>query len=134
MAALPPNMQTSLAAWFRGTAFPAAPTTLYVALFSVVPTGDSGGTEMSGGGYARKSITVVTDLIADGTGRTKNATALSFAVASGTIGDVVGAALMSALTGGTRHALGSLDPSRVINTGDTLTIPVGALILDFTAA
>ena len=134
MPALPTGMQTSLAAWYRGTSFPAAPATLWLALFSAVPTGDSGGTELSGGGYARKSITCSTDMIADGAGRTKNATDIVFTTATGTVGEAVGAALMSTASGGTRRAIGALDASRIINTNDTLTIPAGALTLDFTQA
>ena len=38
---------------FGGTAY-TAPTTLYVALYTVAPTDTGGGTEVSGGAYARQ--------------------------------------------------------------------------------
>ena len=37
---------------FGGTAY-TAPSTLYVALYTVAPSDTGGGTEVSGGGYAR---------------------------------------------------------------------------------
>lgn len=39
--------------WLRGTAFPAAPSTLYVGLYSAAPTDAAGGTEFAGNAYAR---------------------------------------------------------------------------------
>ncbi len=132
MPILPPNFQESLVAWYRGQSFPSPPTTLWLALFSVVPTGDSGGTELSGGGYARKSIATASVFVASGSGRTVNGTAIVFATSSGVVGEAFGAALMSAATGGTRRFIAALDASRVINTNDALTIPAGALSIDFT--
>ncbi len=132
MPILPPNMQTSLAAWYRGTAFPSAPATLWLALFSVVPTGDSGGTELSEGGYARKSIGVASVFAADGTGRIVNSSPIVFALSTGVVGEAFGAALMSTAAGGTRRFIAALDASRVINTNEALTIPAGALSIDFT--
>ena len=41
---------------FGGTAY-TAPTTLYVALYTVAPSDTGGGTEVSGGGYARQTST-----------------------------------------------------------------------------
>ena len=44
--------------FFGGTAIPSAPTTLYIAAFTVMPADDgTGGTEVSGGGYARIAVT-----------------------------------------------------------------------------
>jgi hypothetical protein len=40
---------------FGGNAY-TAPTTLYVALYTVAPTDTGGGTEVSGGAYARQSV------------------------------------------------------------------------------
>ena len=41
---------------FGGNAY-TAPTTLYVALYTVAPSDTGGGTEVSGGGYARQTST-----------------------------------------------------------------------------
>ena len=41
---------------FGGNAF-TAPSTLYVALFTVAPSDTGGGTEVSGGAYARQTAT-----------------------------------------------------------------------------
>ena len=44
---------------FAGTAY-TAPSTLYVALFTAAPSDSGGGTEVSGGGYARQTIAFTT--------------------------------------------------------------------------
>ena len=44
---------------FGGTSY-TAPGTLYVALFTAAPSDSGGGTECSGGSYARKSMAAMT--------------------------------------------------------------------------
>ncbi len=132
MPILPPNFQNSLAAWYRGTTFPSPPTTLWLALFSTVPTGDSDGTELAGAGYARKSIALSSGFTDDGSGRTVNANPIVFAAPTESLGEAFGAALMTASTGGNRRFIAALDASRVINASGALTIPARALVIDMT--
>ena len=41
--------------WLMGGATPTRPSARYLALFTAAPSDSGGGTEMSGGGYARQS-------------------------------------------------------------------------------
>src|SRR5258707_5314422 len=52
-------LNSAILNWLKGTTFLAAPATTYVALFTTAPTSDAGtgGTEVSGGAYARQPIT-----------------------------------------------------------------------------
>jgi hypothetical protein len=134
MPVLPPNMQSLLRGWFRGTAnFPNAPVQLWLALHTTAPTGDSGGAEVSGGGYARLPITVGSGFADYGAGAFTNAIALTFPAATADWGSVVGWSLMSALTAGTRRAFGRFGTTVPVTTGKVLTIDPGALVVDFTA-
>lgn len=98
---------------FRGVTY-TFPATLYVALYKVAPSSaDAGGTEVSGGSYARVAITPsLTSL--SGTqsagsttassgvaGRSSNNAAIVFPAPTANWGTVVAAALRDASTGGT---------------------------------
>ena len=65
---------------YGGTAF-SAPATIYVALFSASPTDAGGGTELSGGAYARSSVTNNTTNFPAGNPKS-NGTSISFAQAT----------------------------------------------------
>ena len=43
--------------WLMGGSTPTRPSARYVALFTATPSATGGGTEVSGGGYARQAIT-----------------------------------------------------------------------------
>ena len=59
---------------FGGTAY-TAPSTLYVGLFTAVPSDTGGGTECSGGSYARKSMA---DMTVSGTSPTQATNGANF--------------------------------------------------------
>jgi hypothetical protein len=62
MAGKSQYLENAMLNWMKGTTFLAAPTTVYAALFTTAPTDDSGASavEVSGGSYARASITTST--------------------------------------------------------------------------
>ena len=101
------------------------PTAWYVSLYTVAPTESTGGTEVSGGSYARVS----TSFTVSGTAPTtaSNTAAVEFAEASGTWGTVVAAGIMDALSGGNLIAYATLTTAKAIDTGDVLRFNAGAL-------
>jgi len=102
------------------------PPTIYVALFTVAPTDVGGGTEVSGGSYARVA-TDSNDWDAAASGATANAGDITFPEATGDWGEVVAFALFDADTGGNMLYWGDLTASKSINSGDTAKFATGDL-------
>ena len=109
---------------FGGTAY-TAPTTLYVALYTVAPSDTGGGTEVSGGGYARQTST----FNVSGTNPTEatNASAIEYPEATANYGTVVAVGVFDALTGGNLLAYSTLTSSKTIDSGDVFRINAGNL-------
>lgn len=125
MAALGNTVRDALLNWFRGTAFGAAPSTIYLAAFTVAPTGAGGGTEVSGGGYARVAFT----LGAPAGGSESNAAQIAFATASANWGTVVAVAIMDAASGGNLLAWANLTANKVVNSGNRFVFDPNQLAL-----
>lgn len=112
-----------LAFLFRGVAFP-APGNIYVGLYTTVPSADAGtgGTEVSGGAYARQQVARGTaewkDPSAATQGETNNVNAVTFPVASANWGTVVAAGVFDASTGGNLLYFANLVANKVVNSGD----------------
>ena len=83
---------------FGGTAY-TAPGTLYVGLYTAAPTDAGGGTEVTGGSYARKSMAAMT---VSGTSPTEatNGAAVEFVTATGSWGTVTHVGVFDAVTTG----------------------------------
>jgi hypothetical protein len=106
---------------FGGTAY-TAPTTLYLALYTVAPSDTGGGTEVSGTSYARQTIAfTVTDDTAS------NTSAVEFPTAGSTWGTVVAVGIFDNLTSGNLLAYGNLTASKTIASGDVFRVPAGDL-------
>lgn len=104
---------------FGGAAY-TAPATVYVALFTTATNDAGAGTEVTGGSYARQAITVSV------TGNAVTTTAaVSFPTASASWGTVTHAALMDAASAGNMLGQDALPTSKIIDSGDVFTIPVG---------
>jgi len=106
------------------------PSDIYVALYSVAPTGAGGGTELTGSGYAR---IVHNSWDAAASGASENTGAITFAAASG--GDwseAVAFALFDAITGGNFLGWGDLTVSKTVTDGDTAEFAAGALDVTIT--
>jgi hypothetical protein len=115
-----------LAHVFGATAY-TAPSTIYLALYTVAPTDTGGGTEVSGGSYARQScaFTVSGNLAS-------NTSAVEWPVATATWGTVVAVGVFDASTSGNLLAYGNLTASKSIASGDVFRIPTGDLDITLT--
>jgi hypothetical protein len=109
---------------FGGSSY-SAPSTLYVALFTVAPSEDgTGGTEVttSGTAYARQ-----TSAFSVSTGTASNSGAIEYATATADYGSVVCCGIYDASTGGNLLAYGNLTSSKVVSSGDILRFNVSAI-------
>lgn len=102
--------------------------TSYVALYTAAPSDAGGGTEVSGGSYARVA-TAGADWNAASSGSVSNAAALTFPTASGSWGTVTHFGLFDASTTGNLLAWGSLTTSKSVGSGDTAQFAIGSLTL-----
>lgn len=104
---------------------------VYLALFTVAPDdAGAGGTEVSGGGYARQPIT---SAAASGGSKSNNADIL-FPVASAAWGTIVAYGVFDAATGGVMrwHRTLTAGEQRAINTNDQYKITSGTLTFTLT--
>ena len=109
--------------------------TRYVALFTSSPTDAGGGTEVSGGAYARAATTAATWASASTTtGATSNAAAVLFPTASSGWGSVTHFALMDAPTGGNILRWGPLTTTMSVTAGAQARFPAGTLQLTETGS
>ena len=109
---------------FGGSAY-TAPSTLYVALYTVAPTDTGGGTEVSGGAYARQTAT----FSVSGTNPTtaSNTAAIEYPTATADYGTVVAVGVFDALTSGNLLAYANLTASKVVSSGDIFRFNTGDL-------
>ena len=105
----------------------ARPATLYCALFTVAPTSAGGGSEVSGGSYARVAVTNnATNFPAASAKTKKNGTLIDFGTATADWGTVVGAAWFDALTSGNMLAYGPFGTAVTVLNGGTFSIAANA--------
>lgn len=105
-----------------------APVTVYIALYTVTPTDAGGGTEVTGGSYARKDVTNnATNWPAASGGAKANGTAITFAQATADWGTVVAFAIMDAAAAGNMLYWGAISPTKTIQNGDTASFAIGDL-------
>lgn len=118
---------------FRGVAY-TAPATLYIALLTAAPSDAGGGTEVSGGAYARAAVTAnTTNWTAASTtnGLTDNAGAITFAQATANWGTVTHVAIYDAASAGNLLFWFPLTASQAVNSGQTASFAAGALSVTF---
>jgi hypothetical protein len=110
---------------FGGTAY-TAPTTLYVGLFTAAPSDTGGGTECSGGSYARKSMP---DMTISGTSPTQatNGAAVEFVTATGSWGTITHTGIFDASSSGNLLCWAALSASKVVASGDVIRFDAGDL-------
>ena len=109
----------------------ARPATVYIGLWTSAlsdsSTGSSAG-EVSGGDYARKSVTNNgTNWPAAASGAKANGTAITFVQATGSWGTVTHFAILDASTAGNILGHGTLTQSKTIGNGDTASFAIGDL-------
>ena len=114
--------ETNVLTWTFTTDSVTRPTAWYLGLFTTAPGEAGGGTEVSGGSYARQSVTFsVSGNLAT------NTAALEFPVATADWGTITHVAVFDASTGGNQIAYAALSTSKTIATGDVLRVPTGDL-------
>lgn len=111
---------------FRGVTY-TPPTTVYLALFTAAPSDAGGGTEVTGGSYARQSITFAAAVSPAGT--ISNSAVLNFA--SMPAANVTYGAIFDAATGGNMLIQGSLVTARTTVAGDSISVAIGDITLTF---
>lgn len=95
------------------------PATVYVALYTATPSDSGGGTEVSGGSYARVAVTNnSTNWPAASGGSKSNGTAITFPTPSANWGTVTSFGILDAATSGNLLYWGALSASKTINNGD----------------
>lgn len=127
---------------FRGQSA-ATTSTLYVALLTSAPSDSGGGTEVSGGSYARVAVTsslanwagsqgAGTTTASSGTGgQTSNNAAINFPTPSANWGAVTHFGIYDSASGGNLLFWGALTISKTINQADSVTFPAGSLAITF---
>ncbi len=104
------------------------PATVYVALYTIAPTDAGGGTEVSGGSYARVAVTNnATNWPAASGGAKSNGTEIIFPKATADWGEAVAFAILDTITGGNFMYWADLTTSKTIGDGDTAKFAVGDL-------
>lgn len=107
---------------FGGTTL-SQPANVYLALFTAAPSDAGGGTEVSGGAYARVAITFG----ASSGGTKSNSADIDFAQATANWGTITHVGIFDAASAGNLLAHGALSASKTVNNGDTFSIPTGSL-------
>lgn len=106
---------------FKNTAY-TQPTNIYIGLYTVAPTDAGGGTEVSGGSYAR---TVMNAWDTASGGATANTNAVTFPTATANWGTVVAVGIFDAVTAGNLLAWSTLTASKSVDNGDTAEFAAG---------
>ena len=106
----------------------ALPSTVYVALFTANPTDAGGGTEVTGGSYARVAVVANTTNFPTTTSESiSNATVITFPNATASWGTVTGAAIFDAATAGNLLYWAPLTTSQSVGIGVTAEFLANAL-------
>lgn len=115
------------------------PTNLYVGLLTAAPTDGTAGTEVSGGSYARVTVSSAlanwagtqsagSTTASSGTGgSTSNNGTVTFPTATGSWGTVTHFGIYDASSAGNLLIYGALGSSQVVNTGGTPSFAAGQL-------
>jgi len=108
---------------FTNTTYtPAA--TMYVGLYTAAPTDAGGGTQVSGGSYARVSVAFT---VSGTSTLCTNSAAVEFTAATASWGTIVAVGVFDASTAGNLLAWADLTVNKTIDTGDIFRIPAGDL-------
>ena len=116
------TFETRVLTWVFTNSSATRPTAWYVALFTSAPSDAGGGTEVSGGAYARQAVTFSVS------GNTAtNSGAIEYPTATAGYGTVTHVGVFDASSGGNLIAYAALTASKTIDTGDVLRLPAGDL-------
>lgn len=127
---------------FRAQSAPST-ATLYIGLLTSAPSDAGGGTEVSGGSYARVAVAsslanwagtqaAGSTVASSGTGgQTSNNGAITFPTPSAGWGTVTHFGIYDAASGGNLLFWGALTIAKTINQADTVTFPAASLSITF---
>ncbi len=123
--------QDILEYWFAGTALPNTPS--HIGLFTTTPADDgTGGTEVSGGSYAREAYAKNGTNWGSSTGGApstiQSLVAVTFTQATASWGTVASWGYFTAVTAGTLLFFAVLDTSKAVDNGDTAEFAIGSLV------
>lgn len=104
-----------------------SPLTVYLGIFTVTPSDAGGGTEVTGGGYARQAVTFG----APSGGAISNTAEVAFTASGANFGTIVAGAIFDAASGGNMLSWDGF-PSALIEDGDTLRFPIGVINISIT--
>jgi hypothetical protein len=127
MAQLSDFAEKLLLDWMMTTGTATRPTTWFLALYTAAPSDSGGGTEVTGNGYARQSLSFAAAATPAGT--TSNTNAVEFTASGGSWGTITHVAIHTASTGGNMLWHGPMATSRTIGDGEKLNFAVGAVAL-----
>ena len=116
------TFETTVLTWSFTTSSATRPTEWHIALYTASPSDPGGGTEVSGGGYARQAVTFTVS----GNTASNNA-AIEWPVATAAYGTVTDVGVFDASSGGNLIAYAALTTSKAIDTGDVFRLPSGDL-------
>ena len=102
--------------------------TYYLALFLTDPTPSGTGTEVSGGGYARKIIAFSSPTLTSGKNQVTNADAVDFGTMTADLGTVAYWGIYDAQSGGNMLWYGAFTRSKNVLNGDAITVSAGAIV------
>lgn len=111
---------------FRNSAY-TRPATVYVTLYTSNPTAADTGTEVSGGAYARQSVTFGVPAVVGGKQTIKNTSDITFPTATADWVNITHIGIRDALTGGNLLYYGPFDNPRSILNGDVIKLLTGSL-------
>lgn len=141
MAAMSDYLENKIIDWlFRGVSY-TPPANMYIGLVTALATDSTGGTEVSGGSYARQAVaqstsnwaatngaTTTTNPSSGTSGTTSNNAVITYPAPTGNWGVVVGMVAFDALSSGNALFYSPLTVSKTINNGDAApTFPISAL-------
>jgi len=127
MAALSDYAEKLLLDWLMTTGSATRPTAWFVALYTAAPSDSGGGTEVSGGGYARQSVTFGAAESPGGT--TDNTNLVEWTATGAAFGTVTHVGIFDASTAGNLLWHGALTTSRTVGDGDKLEFAIGSIDL-----
>ena len=114
-------LENKLLDHFLGTTAYTMPTTVYVGLYTVAPTDAGGGTQVTGGSYARQTAA----FSGAASGATSNTANIDFAGMPAATTVAIG--VFDAITAGNLLLWGTLTANKTTDAGDTLRIATGDL-------
>jgi len=110
--------------WLLTSSSATRPSAWYLGLFTSATSDAGGGTEVSGGSYARQSVAFTVS-----TSTASNSATITFPTASASWGTITHVAVYDASTSGNQLFHGAVTTSKTIDSGDTFQVTSGNLTI-----